>query len=86
MTDLGRLKDNIAQDLLDIERMFRPGVKLTLVARRPGAPDQDIVVTGDDLSEVIETLQIRRNAELDPTRERGSDWNDDRDPRAGAED
>jgi hypothetical protein len=61
MTDLARLRDNIAQDLLDMERMFKPGIKLTLLARRPGHPDQDVIVTADELADVA--AMVRRSAD-----------------------
>ena len=43
-----------------------PGAKMTLLVRRPEAPDgsQDMVVTDDDLESAIAALSIRRAEEL----------------------
>lgn len=50
----------IETHLLQIEKVFKPGMKLTLVARHPDHPDgsRDMVVSGDDLNLVIAALQI----------------------------
>ncbi len=40
---------------------FKPGRKITVAVRSPGKPDQDFVMTSDDLDEVIAML-ARRNA------------------------
>lgn len=52
-----------------IAKLFKPGVKLTMVARRPETPDgsQDMVLTDDDLDRVIAALEIRK-AEESPQR------------------
>jgi hypothetical protein len=48
-----------------LSKIPNPGAKLTLLVRRPEAPDgsQDMVVTDDDLNEAIRALEIRRDAE-----------------------
>lgn len=52
----------IGDHLAEIAALFRPGMKLTLVARDPDHFDgsRDMVVTADDLSLVIAALEISR--------------------------
>jgi len=46
-----------------------PGAKMTLLVRRPEAPDgsRDIVITDDNLASVLAALRIRRDEELSGT-------------------
>ena len=55
----------IERRLQYIAGFFKPGAKLTLLVRRPEAPDgsQDMVVTDDDLAEAIKALEIRKAAD-----------------------
>lgn len=56
----------IANALADLEQYFKPGVKLTCIVRRPRHPEQDIVITNDDLKEVAQAIERRRAAEERP--------------------
>lgn len=51
--------------LESLAKLLKPGAKLTLLVRRPEAPDgsQDMVVTDDDLRAAIAALEIRRSAD-----------------------
>lgn len=48
-----------------LSKIANPGARFTLLVRRPEAPDgsQDMVITDDDLSDVIAALKIRQVAE-----------------------
>lgn len=47
----------IASRHLDsILRLFKPGAKITLIVRRDGEPEQDFLLTDDDLDEVSTAL------------------------------
>lgn len=43
--------------LADIERMFKHGVKVTLLVRRPGFPAQDFMLSSDTPEGAIELLE-----------------------------
>jgi len=60
-----------ADALHRLSKELLPGAKLTLLVRRPEAPDgsQDILITDDETSEAIRALEIRRTEEqktIDP--------------------
>jgi hypothetical protein len=40
-----------------VEPIFKRGTQFTLIARTPGEPDCDVLVTSDDLDEVIALVQ-----------------------------
>ena len=42
-----------------IKKLLTPDMKLTLVARKPGNDEADIVLTDDDLAEAVKVLQRR---------------------------
>ena len=56
---LGRAQEVIGGLLTEASLIFKPGMKLTFIARRPDKPDQDFVMTDDDLAEAIAALQRR---------------------------
>lgn len=62
---VARFHEEAGERLHELSTMVLPGAKLTLLVRRPEAPDgsQDMVVTDDDISEVLKALEIRRTAE-----------------------
>ena len=43
----------------EILAFFKPGAKITLLVRRPGAPEQDFCLTNDNLDEVIPMIERR---------------------------
>ena len=63
--DVQRVGQIIGEHLGEIASLFKPGTKLTFLARRPNAPDgsQDMVMTDDTLADAIAALTIRRDAE-----------------------
>lgn len=51
----GRLKEVqavVERAMDDILANFKEGAKITVMVRRPGNPDQDFLMTNDDLPEV----------------------------------
>lgn len=54
-----RVGKEVASRLADIADYFKAGTRLTLVVRRPGLPEQDMVITDDLLGDVIESLKRR---------------------------
>lgn len=59
--DLVRVRDNVAASMEDIVRMFKPGVKITVLVRTPGKPTADFMMTDDQPGEIIAMVE-RRNA------------------------
>lgn len=60
---LRELHDRISGPLAEIQDLFKPGVKVTLLVRTPGFPDgaRDVLVTDeDDLELVIAAIQARQ--------------------------
>jgi hypothetical protein len=57
--DLTRVRDNVAQDLLDIQAMFGESAKVTLLVRVPDHRDRDTFSTDDDLAEVLKAIGDR---------------------------
>lgn len=62
---LRRAYDAIGELLNEAAMLFKPGVKITFIARRPGQPDQDFVMTADDLEEAIAALRRRQAADCE---------------------
>lgn len=56
---LDRARDLIGGLLTEASFVFKPGMKLTFIARRPDKPDQDFVMTDDDPAEAIAALERR---------------------------
>lgn len=52
-----RLRNTIADRLVEMERLFDPRCKLTFVMRSPHLPDGDVVVTADDIPAVVKALE-----------------------------
>ena len=50
------LHAEIERHLNQIATLFKPGMLLTFVARKPGNDEADVVLTVDDLSEVRKVL------------------------------
>lgn len=51
------LRQDIAKHLDQISRSFKPGVKLTFIARFPGKEEQDVLVTDDSIDEIVRAAQ-----------------------------
>lgn len=63
--EVQRVGREIQWHLGEIAELFKPGVKLTFLARHPDSPygTADMVLTDDTLFEAIAALEIRRVAE-----------------------
>lgn len=62
MNDLNFVADK-AMDYMDkISKFFKQPAEVTLIVRRPGFPEQDFMLTNDDLNEVIALVNRRINA------------------------
>jgi hypothetical protein len=63
-----QINDRVANALIrHIEPIFKPGVKLTLIARTPGMPEADCLVTIEtDLQEL--TAFIERSKSREPVK------------------
>ena len=48
--------------LNEMARNFKPGAKLTFIARTPGNDEADFMLTIDDIDEVINLLERRKAA------------------------
>jgi hypothetical protein len=58
--DLIALQIAIESHLVEIEKLFKRGAKLTLVVRIPGNDEADVVLTTDDLDEAIHAIGRRK--------------------------
>lgn len=64
--DLAVLHEVLSAELTKLERYFQPEMKLSLIARMPGNPERELVVTNDDLDDLallIERMKSRGEAE-----------------------
>ena len=57
--DLMIVQSEVAHHMEQIEKAFKPGVRLTVLVRTPGFPEGDFVMTSDGLEDAIEMLQRR---------------------------
>lgn len=62
MTRIDLVHDEVARSLGRLESLFVDEVKLTFIARLPGNPEADIVITTDSLEELAKVVERRRNA------------------------
>lgn len=52
----------VASEAMDsIAKHLKPGMKLALIAYRPGIPEREMVLTDGDLKDVVEVIQRRIN-------------------------
>lgn len=56
MTDLQNVHQEIALALADLAKLFKPGMKLTFIARHPEHGERHVIVTDDDLPVIAELL------------------------------
>lgn len=66
MTDLARIRDNVAHDMLGILTNFEDGAKIAVLVRTPGHPERDFISTDDDIVE-LRAMLVREE-------ERGRGW------------
>jgi hypothetical protein len=44
-----------------VEPIFKPGTKLTIIARTPGNDEADVLVTSDNLDELAKLIERSKN-------------------------
>jgi hypothetical protein len=59
MDNLALVGEQCNQHLNEIAEYFKPGVKLTLLARTPGNDEADFVLTNDTLQDAVAALERR---------------------------
>jgi hypothetical protein len=59
---LQRAGEHVAHHMDKILEAFKAPVKITVLVRSPGFPEQDFCMTDDDLAEVAEMVERRREA------------------------
>jgi hypothetical protein len=57
MSRVEEVADQVAHHLDQIHRLFKNGVKSTLVLRTPGLPERDFMLGNDDIDEAIKALE-----------------------------
>jgi hypothetical protein len=57
------LHHEICDALEDLSRLFVPGMKLTFIARFPGNDEADVLVSDDQIPEIIALARRRADAE-----------------------
>lgn len=62
--ELEKVKEIISGKLSELEPLFVKGMKLTFIARYPGQSETELVITEDDLDDVIETLRRSKSREF----------------------
>lgn len=62
MNQLLKVQYTVAKHLEKILKLFRPGVKITILVRLPADSQADFLMTDDDLDEVIEAVHRRKEA------------------------
>lgn len=55
--ELYELQVAIEEHLSRIEKIFKPHIRLTLIARDPTNDDADVLLTKDDLGHVIKVIE-----------------------------
>lgn len=50
----------VSAHMNEIVGLFKPGVKITVIVRRPDKGDQDFLMSDDDLEEVIALVKRRQ--------------------------
>lgn len=54
------VESRVSHHMDDIAAYFKPGRLITVIVRSPGKPNQDFLMTSDDLDEVAALLERRR--------------------------
>ncbi len=67
MNEVENMRRTIVKTLAKLQQLFNPGMKLTFIARNPGFPDQEVVITAvdDDLEAIIAVLERSKARESD---------------------
>jgi len=64
---LEQVREEISDHLDAVKRLFKPGVRVTILVRTPDFPDgsRDLVLTDDDLDAALSALSRRKLKERD---------------------
>lgn len=54
-----KVSKRISDHLNEISTLFKPGVKLTFLARTPGKPDCDFLMTNDNTNKIEAAIKRR---------------------------
>lgn len=68
---LSRVGDEIGVHMDEIVGLFKPGAKITVIVRFPGLPDRDLIMSDDELEEVI--VACRRRNGMPPRAQENED-------------
>ena len=60
--DLNEVTRQVGMHLERIAELFKPEIKLTLIARLPGNDEADFLLTSDDLGEALKLIKRRLKA------------------------
>ncbi len=56
---LQRAYEIVGDKMEEVRALFLPGVKLTVIVRRPGKPEHDFMMTDDDPDEAVALIHRR---------------------------
>lgn len=59
---LERVRRDVGDLLYRASKHFKPGARMTIIARQPGKPEQDFVLTDDTLDEIAALVERRKEA------------------------
>lgn len=68
MSRLQEVQGEVAGYMERIQKLFVSGNKITVLVRHPGKPEQDFLMTDDDLDEVVAAATRRKAAGQDAGR------------------
>lgn len=57
MSDLEWTRGQVAKRLEQIQQFFVTGSRITVIVRMPGKPEQDFMLTDDEIDDAIAVLQ-----------------------------
>ena len=63
---INRVREEVDRHLDALESWFLPECKLTFIMRKPGNDDADLVITVDDIDELIAVLERTKTREAMP--------------------
>ena len=69
MSRVDEVYEHVCMALRGLSQWFVPHMKLTFIARHPGNPEADMVVTDDDMREAAKALKRRLRADCLAARE-----------------
>lgn len=63
MTVLDEVRDRVAQHMLEIVKLWKPGAKITVIVRTPTNDRADFLMSDDDLAQVVALVERRRKGQ-----------------------